>query len=91
MTESSQVGYSCTPLHPAAWAGRTELVGNLLHLGPTAKEINEDGISGLMYPMKVGYMDIERVVHEAGATLDGTTSLGYLVSLRYCWRLSSHT
>ncbi len=64
--------YRCTPLHVAAWAGRAEVVEYLLQQGANVKEVNKNGISGLMFAIKYGYTDIERMLREAGATLDGT-------------------
>ena len=62
--------YGCTPLHVAAWAGRTEMVKELLSVGANAQETNEDGVSGLQWAVKYGLFDIELMLRAAGATID---------------------
>ena len=62
--------FRSTPLHVAAWQGRTEVVAELLKAGASAKEINEEGKPGLIWAVLFGYTEIERMLREAGAELD---------------------
>ena len=62
--------YRSTPLHVAAWQGRTEVVAELLKAGANARETNDEGKPGLLWAVLFGYEDIERMLKDAGATLD---------------------
>lgn len=62
--------YGSTPLHVAAWAGRREVVKELLDAGANAKETDFDGESGLTYAISNGDHVIERILRDAGATCD---------------------
>ena len=62
--------YGCTPLHVASWAGRAEVVKELLSAGANAKETNFDGRSGLYWAVQDGNHLVERMLRDAGATLD---------------------
>lgn len=62
--------YGSTPLHVAAWAGRREVVKELLDAGANAKETNFDGESGLSWAMRNGDHVIERMLKDAGAICD---------------------
>jgi len=61
--------YGSTPLHIAAWAGRTEVVKELLNAGANAKETNFEGESGLAWAINNGDHVIVRMLRDAGATL----------------------
>ncbi|MCJ1403055.1 hypothetical protein MMC11_006278 [Xylographa trunciseda] len=62
--------YGSTPLHVATWKGRIDVVEALLEAGANAKEVNQDGKPGLLWAVKYGFRTIERMLREAGATLD---------------------
>ena len=68
--ETSGGVYRSTPLHVAAWQGRTEVVAELLKAGASAKEMNDEGRPGLIWAVMFGYTDIERMLREAGAELN---------------------
>ena len=59
--------YGSTPLHVATWQGRTDVVRELLKAGANAREVNEDGTPGILWAVKYGFVDIERMLREAGA------------------------
>lgn len=59
-----------TPLHVAAWKGQTEVVRELLKAGANAREVNGDGIPGLLWAVKYGDEDVERLLRDAGAKFD---------------------
>lgn len=67
--------YGSTPLHVATWLGRTDVVRELLKAGANPREVNDDGIPGLLWAVKYGYVDIERMLREAGAVFEGGTNL----------------
>ena len=62
--------YDCTPLHVAAWQGKTEIVKLLLEHGANAEESNCEGKPGLLWAVKYGYKEIEQMLREAGANLE---------------------
>lgn len=63
--------YGSTPLHVAAWQGRTDVVRELLNVVADAREVNLEGKPGLLWAVTFGFTDIERMLRDAGATLDG--------------------
>ena len=71
--------YGSTPLHVATWQGRTNVVRELLNAGANAREINDDGKPGLLWAVKFGFKEIERMLRDAGATLDEGMNLEGLV------------
>ena len=62
--------YGSTPLHVASWAGRTEVVKELLAAGASTKETNFDGSNALYWAVMSKNKRIERMLREAGATLN---------------------
>ncbi|CAF9916514.1 hypothetical protein IMSHALPRED_003221 [Imshaugia aleurites] len=62
--------YGSTPLHVATWQGRTDVVRELLKAGANAGEVNQDGVPGLVWAVKYGYGEIERMLRDAGAVVD---------------------
>ena len=62
--------FRSTPLHVAAWQGRTEVIAELLKAGASAKETNDEGRPGLIWAVLFGYTEIERMLRDAGAELD---------------------
>lgn len=62
--------FGSTPLHVAAWQGRTEVVKDLLAAGAEAREVNAEGVPGLFWAVKSGHTAIERMLRDAGATLE---------------------
>ena len=60
----------CTPLHVSAWAGYTSVVSELLAAGANVNEHGADGNNGLFYSITGGFPAIERMLRDAGATLD---------------------
>ena len=62
--------YRSTPLHVAAWQGCTEVVAELLKAGASAREMNDEGIPGLVWAILFGYTEIERMLTDAGAELN---------------------
>ena len=62
--------FRSTPLHVAAWQGRTEVVAELLNAGASAREVNDEGRPGLIWAVLFGYTEIERMLRAAGAELD---------------------
>ena len=69
--------YGSTPLHVAAWAGRTEMVRELLQAGANAIETSEDGFSGLQWAVISKYRDNEFMLRDAGTKLDDDFNPGY--------------
>ena len=63
--------HGSTPLHVAAWQGRTDVVRELLKAGADAREVNQDGKTGLGWAVKYGFVEIEQMLRNAGASLDG--------------------
>lgn len=59
--------YGSTPLHVACWAGRTEVVKELLQAGANVHKINFDGTNGLYWAIMSGYKSIERMLRDKGA------------------------
>ena len=59
--------YGSTPLHVAAWAGRTEVVKELLDAGANVHESNFDGSNGLYWATASGYWAIEKMLRNRGA------------------------
>ena len=62
--------YGSTPLHVAAWLGRTEVVRELLGKGASASEVNDEGKPGLVWAVLYGYKEIERLLRGEGAELE---------------------
>ena len=62
--------FGSTPLHVAAWQGRTEVVAELLNAGASARELNDERRPGLIWAVLFGYTEIERMLREGGAELD---------------------
>ena len=56
--------------HVATWQGRTAVVRDLLKAGANAKEVNQEGVTGLWCAVKFGYEDIEHMLRDAGATFE---------------------
>ena len=69
--------YGSTPLHVATWQGRTKVVRELLKAGANAREVNQDGKPGLLWAVKYGFVQIERMLRDAGAVFeDGMNLVG---------------
>ena len=62
--------YYSTPLHVAAWQGHTEVVRELLKAGANPREVNSNGVPGLFWAIDGGHTEVERLLRDAGATMD---------------------
>lgn len=71
--------YGSTPLHVATWKGRTNVVRELLKAGANAREVNQDGIPGLLWAVKYGFVEIERMLRDAGAVFEDGMNLEELI------------
>lgn len=62
--------YGSSPLHVATWQGRTNVVRELLKAGANASEVNLDGTPALLWAVKYGFVEIERMLRDAGAVFE---------------------
>ena len=62
--------FGSTPLHVASWAEKPRVVRALLDAGANVKETNFEGENALYWAVKLGNETIERMLREAGATLN---------------------
>lgn len=72
--------YGSSPLHVATWLGRTDVVKELLKAGANAREVNQDGTPALLWAVKYGYVEIERMLRDAGASFEEGMNLVALES-----------
>ncbi|MCJ1329687.1 hypothetical protein MMC10_006367 [Thelotrema lepadinum] len=77
-----------TPLHVASWAGHTSVVAELLAAGADVHEHASDSNNGLYYAIIGGSITIERMLRDAGATLDERKekSAAEIVKIKRCKR-----
>ncbi|MCJ1351969.1 MAG: hypothetical protein MMC33_001953 [Icmadophila ericetorum] len=61
--------FESTPLHVVAWAGRIEVVKELLRVGANVKERNSEGKSGLYWAVRQGDTEMEQILRDAGAEM----------------------
>ena len=59
--------YGSSPLHVATWLGRTDVVRELLKAGANARDVNQNGKPALLWAVKYGFVEIERMLRDAGA------------------------
>ena len=62
--------YGSSPLHVATWQGRTDVVRELLKAGANAREVNLDGKPALLWAVKYHFVEIERMLRDAGARFE---------------------
>ena len=67
--------YDSSPLHVATWLGRTDVVRELLKAGANAREVNQDGTPALLWAAKYGFVEIDRMLRDAGAGFEEGTNL----------------
>ena len=75
--------YGSSPLHVATWLGRTDVVRELLKAGANAREVNQDGTPAFLWAVKYGFVDIERMLRDAGAGFEEGTNLVDLMKSIY--------
>ena len=63
-------GNGSTPLHVACWAGRNDVVTQLLDAGADVTETSYGGRNGLWWAVVSGDSVLEQTLRKAGATLD---------------------
>ena len=62
--------FGSTPLHVASYAEKPAVVKELLDAGANVKESNFEGENALYWAIRLGNKTIERMLKEAGATLN---------------------